>query len=105
MDERLFNLILTLIPVLGTILTVYIIPLLKEKVGNARLEKYKEWATMAVKCAEMLWTESGTGKDKKQYVVDYLNGLFNSEKVVITTDQLNVLIESAVEELNQSKDK
>lgn len=103
MDDRLFQLILALIPVLGTILTVYIIPLLKEKIGNEKLEKYKEWATMAVKCAEMLWTESGKGQDKKAFVLEYLNNLFNSKKTVITDEQLNVLIEAAVEELNKEK--
>lgn len=103
MDDRLFELILALIPVLGTILTVYIIPFVKEKTGNAKLEKYKAWTESAVKCAEMLWTESGKGKDKKQFVIDYLNDMFNKKKVIITSEQLNVLIEAAVEELNKNK--
>ena len=99
MDNRLFEIILALIPVLGTILTIYVVPLLKEKIGNEKLKKYKEWATMAVKCAEMLWKESGKGADKKQFVVEYLNELFNSEKIVITKEQINVLIEAAVSEI------
>ena len=103
MNENLFKLILALIPVLGTILTAYIIPFIKEKIGNEKLEKYKKWAKMAVESAEMLWTESGKGSDKKQFVIDYLNDLFNSKKVVITEEQLNILIESAVLELNKNK--
>jgi LL-H family phage holin len=99
MDDRLFQLIL----VLGTIITVFIIPLLKEKIDADKLAKYKEWANLAVKCAEMLWTETGHGADKKQYVVDYLNNMFNSKKTVITEEQLNVLIESAVQSLNTEK--
>lgn len=103
MDDRLFQLILAIIPVLGTIITVFIIPLLKEKIDADKLAKYKEWANLAVKCAEMLWTETGHGADKKQYVVDYLNNMFNSKKTVITEEQLNVLIESAVQSLNTEK--
>lgn len=103
MDEKIFQIILSLIPVLGAIVTYFIIPFLKEKIGAEKLAQYKEWATLAVKAAEMLWTESGMGESKKQFVVDYLNNMFNEKKVVITEEQLNVLIESAVQELNKSK--
>ena len=103
MDERLFQVILALIPVLGAIVTYFIIPFLKEKVGNERLTQYKEWATLAVRAAEMIWTETGHGADKKAYVVSYLNDLFNENKVVITEEQINILIEAAVQELNKNK--
>lgn len=99
MDEKLFQIILALIPVLGTILTVYIIPLIKSKIGNENLAKYEYWADLAVKAAEMLWTESGHGADKKQYVVDFLNNMFNKNKVVITEQQIEILIESAVKQM------
>lgn len=103
MDEKIFQIILSLIPVLGAIVTYFVIPFLKEKINTEKLSQYKEWATLAVKAAEMLWPESGMGSDKKQFVVDYLNKMFNEKKVVITEEQLNVLIESAVQELNKYK--
>jgi LL-H family phage holin len=103
MDERIFQIILALIPVLGAIITYFVIPLLKEKIGTEKLIQYKEWTTLAVKAAEMLWTESGMGADKKQFVIDYLNKIFNEKKIVITEEQLNVLIEAAVQELNKDK--
>lgn len=103
MDERLFQIILAIIPVLSTILTVYIIPLIKSKIGNENLAKYEYWASLAVKAAEMLWTETGHSEDKKQYVVDFLNNMFNKDKVVITEQQIDILIESAVQELNKDK--
>lgn len=103
MDNRLFELILALIPVLGTILTLYIIPLLKERIGNEKLEKCKEWADLAVKAAEMLYVGQGLGEEKKAYVVDFLTKQFNENKIVITEEQLNILIEAAVKELNFEK--
>lgn len=103
MDEKIFQIILALIPVLGAIITYFVIPLLKEKIGTEKLIQYKEWTTLAVKAAEMLWTESGMGADKKQFVIDYLNKIFNEKKIVITEEQLNVLIEAAVQELNKDK--
>lgn len=103
MNEGLFKIILSLIPILGAIVTYFVIPFLKEKIGAEKLVQYKEWATLAVKAAEMLWTESGMGADKKQFVVDYLSKMFNEKKVIITEEQMNVLIEAAVQELNKDK--
>ena len=99
MDERLFNLILLLIPIIGTILTTYIIPLIKEWIGNEKLAKYEEWASMAVRAAEMLFNESGMGEKKKAYVVEFLTDMFNKNKVVITKEQLEVMIESCVKQM------
>lgn len=50
----------------------------------------------------MLWKETGHGEDKKAYVVDFLTNMFNSKKVVITKEQMDILIESAVQELNKN---
>ena len=99
MDDRLFQIILAVIPVLGTILTVCIIPLIKEKIGNENLAKYEYWVNIAVKAAELIWTETGHGTDKKQYVIDFMNKMFNSKKTVITEEQLNALIEAAVKQM------
>lgn len=103
MDERLFQLIMTLVPVLGAIITYFVVPFIKARISNEQLTQYKEWAAMAVKCAEMLWTESGMGPDKKAYAVQVLSDLFNKNKVVITEEQLNILIEAAVLEMNKDK--
>lgn len=103
MDERIFEIILALIPFLGTIITVFIVPFIREKIGSEQLAKYKEWAILAVKAAEMIWTETGHGTEKKDYVVKFLNDMFNSKKIIITEQQIDILIESAVQELNKDK--
>lgn len=103
MDQRIFDLIIAIIPVLGVILTSFIIPYFKEQIGNEKLNKYQEWANMAVKAAEMLFTESGMGKEKKEYVVKFLTEQFNKNKVVITEEQMNILIESAVKMMKETE--
>ena len=105
MDDKVFQIVLAVIPVLGTILTVYIIPLIKEKIGNENLAKYEYWVNIAVKAAELIWTETGHGTDKKQYVIDFMNKMFNSKKTVITEEQLNALIEAAVKQLKIDENK
>lgn len=105
MDERLFNVIITFIPVIGAIITYFVVPYIKTAISTDKLEQYKEWASLAVKCAEMIFTEKGMGTDKKQYVVDFLNNMFNSKKVVLSEEQITVLIESAVKEMKSLESK
>ena len=99
MNDTLFKIILALIPVLGAIITGFVIPFIKEKIGNEKLTKYAYWASMAVQCAEMIFAENGMGKSKKEYVIDFLNKMFNKKKVVITPEQIEVLVEAAVKEM------
>ena len=103
MDDRWFQIILALIPILGTIVTYFVVPWIKANIDNERLAQYEEWAVLAVKCAEMIFTEKGMGKDKKAYVVDFLNSKFNKNGIKISEEQINVLIEAAVQELNKNK--
>lgn len=103
MNENWFNLILALIPVLGTIITGFIIPLIKEKIGSEKLAKYEEWATQAVQAAEMMFDGKGMGETKKEYVVNFLNNMFNKNKVVITEEQIEILVESAVKQMKLSE--
>ncbi len=99
MDENLFQVILTIIPVLGAIITYFVVPYMKATTESEKLNQYKEWAALAVKTAEMLWKETGHGEDKKAYVTAFLNDMFNAKKTVITKEQLHVLIEAAVKEM------
>mgnify|MGYP003299360590 CR=1 FL=1 len=105
MEEKLFNLILVLIPVFCTILTAYIIPLFKEWIGNERLAKFEYWVEMGVKAAEMIFKESGKGADKKKYVIDFITNKLNTYDIQITTDQLNVLIEAYVKQMKLEENK
>ena len=105
MDEKIFQIILASIPVFGAIITGFIIPFIKEKIGAEKLAKYEYWTSMAVKCAEMMFKEQGMGEAKKEYVVNFLNEMFNKNKVVITSEQIEILVEAAVKELKLIENK
>ena len=105
MDEKIFQIILASIPVFGAIITGFIIPCSKEKIGAEELAKYEYWTSMAVKCAEMMFKEQGMGEAKKEYVVNFLNEMFNKNKVVITSEQIEILVEAAVKELKLSENQ
>jgi LL-H family phage holin len=104
MNETLFNVLLGLIPVLATIITGFVIPFIISKLGTEKLSTIVKWVGYAVGAAEMIFNAEGMGTDKKQYVINFINKLFNSKKVVITEEQIEVLIEAAVNELNKIKE-
>lgn len=103
MNEVLFKIILTLIPVIGIIITGFIVPFIKSKIDTEKLNKIAKWTEYAVKSAEMIYKESGQGTYKKEYVIKFLTNMFNKKKVVITNEQMDVLVESTVQELNKLK--
>lgn len=82
-----------IIPLLCAIITVYIIPWLKDK-------KIYSAVKIAVQAAEQIFNETGKGKEKFAYVQGWAMNKFK-----ITEDDLEKFIESAVYELNRKKKK
>lgn len=80
-----------LIPILCFVLTIYVIPFLKEK-------KIYNYVKIAVEAAEQMFNESGKGKEKFAYVKEWVKSKFN-----INDEDLKNIIESAVYELNKHK--
>ena len=80
-----------IIPLMCAILTVYIIPILKEK-------KLYDTVVIAVNAAEQIFNESGMGKEKFTYVSELIKKKFH-----ISDEDLKNIIESAVYELNKNK--
>lgn len=101
MNETLFNIIVNCIPILAMIVTGVLIPLIISKLGNEKLTTIILWVGRGIKAAEMLFfPEAKSGEAKKAYVIDFIDNLFNKRKVVITREQIEILIESAVAEMN-----
>lgn len=105
MNENWFNVILGVISILGTILTGILIPYFREKIGNEKIAKYEYWALTAVECAEMIFSNQGEGNAKKEYVVNFLNNIFNKKRTVLTSEQIEILVESAVKQMKINEHK
>ena len=67
---------------------------------NFRDERVIKWVGIAVRAAEQIYKESGMGKEKFAYVVDWI-----SKKFKISEADLKNLIENAVFEINSEKNK
>ena len=74
-----------------------LIALVLPSVSAARLSNIEKWIGVAVKSAEMLHIANGQGLLKKEVVFAFIMKKFKSLKA----DDINLLIESAVFELNK----
>lgn len=95
----MIKIILALIGLLGTVITYIVIPYIKSKTTKEQRESVVFWVQIAVNAAEQIYKGKGQGKDKKQYVIEFLN----SKGIQITEDQLDALIEATVFEINKIK--
>lgn len=102
MSDKLFNIILLLIPIIGAVITSFIIPYLKAKVSSTQMEEIIKWVTKAVEAAEVLFDAPKSGNEKREYVINFIDRMFNSKKEVITKDQIRILLESAWKEMNKA---
>ena len=69
-------------------------------IKNFRDERAMKWITIAVRAAEQIYKETGMGKEKFAYVVEWVSSKFN-----VSEADLKNFIESAVYELNEEKKK
>ena len=99
MNDSVLKIILACIPVVGAIITAYVIPYLKNKIGSENLNNIDYWIRKGVEAAEVLFDAPKSGEQKKAYVIDLINKMFNSKKTVITTEQIEVLLEAAWKEM------
>lgn len=100
MSENLLNIILLCIPVLGAVVTSFVIPFLKANINAKRLEEITKWVSKAVRAAEVLFDVPQSGDEKRDYVIDFIDKTFNSQKEVITKKQIRILLEAAWKEMN-----
>lgn len=86
-----------LIALLGLLLTTFLIPWIRTKISNEKLEEVKKWTAVGVKAAEMIYKESGMGNIKKAYVRRFLE----SKGYKLDIDTVDALIEATVREMQQ----
>lgn len=103
MSMTLFQIIVALIPVIGLILTGYVVPFLKAKIDAQTLDTIKVWTERAVLAAEAIYKEVGAGKSKKEFVIEFLKEKFNKKKEILTDEQIDILIEAVWEEYFDNK--
>lgn len=98
MDEIIFEIIKVIVMVAVLIITRYLVPWIKRKIGVDKLEEAEKWAKYAVlKAQQVLWAEKG--QDKKAYVTEFLKEILIAKNIALSDEQLDVLIEAAVKQM------
>lgn len=102
MNEQIFNIVLLCIPIIGAIITGILTPYIKTKISATQMEEIIKWVNKAVEAAEILFDTPKSGEEKREYVINFIDKMFNSKKEVITQDQIRILLESAWKQMNNA---
>ena len=99
LEEFAYKALLLIISYVIPIITTYVVKYLQAKTGNENLKKYLNYAETAVRAAEAIFSEPGSGEKKKAAVEKYL-----AEKIghFFTAGEIDQLIEAAVFEINKT---
>ena len=108
MDKLIFEVLMALIVAIAGIIAKSLIPYLKQKEEETLIKlRQTEFAWTAdivesvVRAVEQTVSEEIHGKDKKDIAVKYINEILNQNGIAISADQVDKLIEAAVNAMNQ----
>jgi len=90
--EMVFKLVITLIFFL---VSTYLIPWLKSKIGEAKLNDIQKYAEWAVRSAEQLYTAE-EWEEKKIYAMNYMAEKISETGIELTVADINALVEATV---------
>ena len=100
MDTNVFMTIaLAIISIAGAVVSAYLIPWIKNNISAKDMETIVFWVRFAVRCADQLFTPEEWEK-KKEYVMQYIIDKVAELGIKITEEDINVLIESAVNSIH-----
>lgn len=94
------DIVYVVLGIVSILVTGVLIPLIKRKTNKIDIQNNMAMVEIAVKAAEQIYHQSGQGKIKKQYVLEYLN----TKGIKISEQDLDNMIEAAVLELNRWKE-
>ncbi len=86
------------IALIAAVITAFVIPWIKSKTTAAQREEINAWVKIAVTAAEQIFTETGMGKEKKAYVLKFLE----EKNLKIDEESVDLMIESAVKNMNEA---
>lgn len=96
MNDLSFKILEVVVSVATALISVYVIPLLREKLKDAKYQSLIEIVEVAVRAAEQTIKGSGMGAVKKDQVVDFVMNWAVDHGIAITMAQVDQLIECAV---------
>ena len=104
MNEIIFEVLRLAVLLVVFAVTCYLIPWIKGKIGQDRLNEITTWINAAVLMAQQVYY-SKTGPERKAIGGDLLKSMLTAKNISITDEQLDTLIEAAVKAMKMEENK
>ena len=82
----------------AALITAVVIPWIRSRTSAVQREEVNSWVKIAVTAAEQIYTGTGKGKEKKAYVLKFLE----EKNLKIDEKSVDLMIESAVKNMNEA---
>lgn len=102
MSEIVFEILKLIVLLAVFVVTCYLIPWIRGKIGQERLDEITKWVNAAVLMAQQVYYAK-TGAERKAIVVDLMKGILITKNISISDDQLDLLIEAAVKAMKMQE--
>lgn len=104
-NELYVKIILAIISILGAIISGVLIPFLKSKITEIKLNRVYDFISFAVRCAEQKYSKEQWA-EKKNFVMDWVISFINKNLGInLTYDDLDVIVEGIVNEIKYPNGK
>lgn len=103
MNDILYTTLQLATMLIAAIIARYVVPWLKEKIGEQRLDEIAAWTVWAVDWAEQIIVTPGSGAERKAIVTEFLKHILKQKNIALSDKQIDVLIESAVRQMNTAE--
>lgn len=97
-----FEAILSIVTIL---ITTFLVPYIRRKCTSEQIKIAEQWVDFFVKSADMLFTGSGRGEEKKAYVMEMAIEKLDSMGIKFDSTSLSNLIESKVYDIKSALEK
>ena len=104
MNEILFGVFRLIIWVAILIVICYLLPLIRGKIGQDKLNEITKWVNTAVLMAQQVHYAK-SGPERKAIVVDLMKDILIAKNISISDEQLDMLIEAAVKAMKIEEQK
>jgi len=104
MSEMIFEMLKLVVMIAVFIVTCYLIPWIRGKIGQDKLDEITKWVNAAVLMAQQVYFAK-TGAERKAIVVDLLKNILIAKNISISDEQLDMLIEAAVKAMKIEEKK
>ena len=98
MEKIIYNLVMLVVMILTALVSRYLIPILRSKIGETNYSMVYSLVEDAVLMAQQVLKEE-PGEGRKKFVINYVTAKLEEYGIRIDQEQVDVMIEAAVKRM------